>query len=81
MSYEELKREISDRSISQLPGLLQHVARLCGIKPVFKDKESFLSFVGRAYDMGPAGGPKPCGACPACAKLEAALAYKPCSEF
>lgn len=55
MSYEELKREISERSITQLPGLLQHVARLCGIKPVFKDKESMLSFVGRAYDMGPAG--------------------------
>lgn len=55
MNYEELKREISERSITQLPGLLQHVARLCGIKPVFKDREAMLAFVGRAYDMGPAG--------------------------
>lgn len=55
MNYEELKREISSRSISQLPGLLQHVTRLCSIKPVFKDKESAMRFVERAWDMGGVG--------------------------
>lgn len=55
MTYEELKREISGRSITQLPGLLQHVVRLCAVKPVFKDKEALLRFASRAYDAGPVG--------------------------
>lgn len=55
MSYEELKREISERSVTQLPGLLQHVARLCGIRQVFISKDAMQNFVGRAYDLGPAG--------------------------
>ena len=55
MDYEELKRELSSRSISQLPGLLQHIARLCSIKPVFKNKEAMLGFAGRAWDMGGVG--------------------------
>lgn len=55
MSYEELKREISSRSTTQLAGLLMHVARLCGIKSVFKDKVSMLEAVGRAYEIGPVG--------------------------
>jgi hypothetical protein len=55
MSYEELKRELSERSISQLPGLLQHVVRLCAIKPVFTNKGALLNFVDRAWDMGGVG--------------------------
>lgn len=51
MSYEELKREISERSITQLPGLLQHITRLCSIKPVFKDKAAAMRFVETAWDM------------------------------
>lgn len=50
MTYEELKAELSERSISQLPALLQHIAKLCGSKPVFKDREAMLRFVGRAWD-------------------------------
>lgn len=55
MDYEELKRELSDRSITQLPGLLLHITRLCAIKPVFKDKEAMLRFVNKAWDMGEVG--------------------------
>lgn len=53
--YEDFKREISNRSITQLPGLLQHITRICSIKPVFKDKEALLRFVGDAWDMGGVG--------------------------
>lgn len=49
MTYEELKNEISDRSITQLPGLLQHIVRNCAIKPVFVDKEAMLRFCGTAW--------------------------------
>lgn len=55
MSYEDLKREISERSITQLPGLLQHVVRLCSIKPVFNGKEAMLRFAGKAWDLGGVG--------------------------
>lgn len=50
MNYEELKQEISSRSITQLPGLLQHVVGLCSIKPVFKDKAAMMRFVDTAWD-------------------------------
>lgn len=53
MTYEELKREITRQPKSHLPGLLLHVARLCGIYSVFKDKEVMLEIVGHYYDMGP----------------------------
>lgn len=55
MTYEELTREIADRPITQLPGLLQRITRLCAIKPVFKDKAAMLRFVGKAWDMGGVG--------------------------
>lgn len=58
MNYEELKQEISSRPKPQLPGLLLHVARLCGIQKVFKDKQAALDCVGKYYDMGPAGLPE-----------------------
>jgi restriction alleviation protein Lar len=55
LHYEQLTREISSRSISQLPGLLQCVVRMCSIQPVFKDKEAMLRFVDRAWKMGGVG--------------------------
>lgn len=55
MNYEEICLEIRDRPITQLPGLLQRVVRLCAIQPVFKDKAAMLKFVDKAWDMGGVG--------------------------
>lgn len=55
MTYEELSRELSNRPITQLPGLLQRIVRLCSIKPVFKDKAALLRFVEQASEMGGVG--------------------------
>lgn len=55
MTYEELTREIATRSITQLPGILQRVVRLCSIQPVFKDKEAMLNFVSKSWDMNGVG--------------------------
>jgi len=55
MTYDELSREISSRPITQLPGLLQRMIRLCSIKPVFKDKVAMLRFVEQAWEMGGVG--------------------------
>jgi hypothetical protein len=52
MSYEELIREISSQSVSQLPGILMRVVRLCVIKPVFRNRAAMLSFVSRSWDAG-----------------------------
>lgn len=51
LSYDDLKLEISERSISQLPGLVAHIIRLCAVKPVFVDKEAMLRFVAKAWDQ------------------------------
>lgn len=55
MTYEELSRELSSRSITQLLGLLQLTVRLSSIKPVFKDKVAMLRFVDEAWEMGGLG--------------------------
>lgn len=55
MSYNELTYELTKRPPSQLPALALHIARLCGIHSVFKDKEAFLRSVGKYYDLGPVG--------------------------
>lgn len=55
MTYEELKQELGARGISQLPGLLMCISRHCAIKSVFNSREDFLSYAGRAYDVGGVG--------------------------
>lgn len=52
MRFKDLKRELTDRPMSQLPALAFHIAELCGRDPVFKSRDAFLDCMGRHYDIG-----------------------------
>ncbi len=51
-SYDDLKRQLSSRPVSQFPGLISHIAGLCASQRPFMDKPAFMRFVEQAFDAG-----------------------------